>query len=364
MIHPLPPIPPADREHILAHAAKYLRDLAGKRLFITGATGFYGKWLLESLAAANDELATNIRATLLSRDPAQFAAELPHLARRSEFEWITGDSVDFTFPAGDFDFLLDFATPSAADVAAGGATVVEHCLRGSNRLLGIARASGVQRILYASSGAVYGSQPPDVERLAEDFMPDPARVSAYGQLKRRTEAMLLASGCDCVIARGFAFIGPYLPLTDKFAAGSFLRDALAGGPIRILGDGLTRRAYLYGADLVINLLGLLVKGRPGCPYNIGSDEAIELSGLARAIAVAAGRGVAVEIGSARGSSPANSYVPSIERARSELGLSPRIPLDLALRRSVDWARDAFRAPAPPSMAARIGGTPIGVGSTP
>lgn len=362
MSTPLPPISIEDREHILRHTKSVWRNMAGSRLFITGGTGFYGKWLLEAIAAANDGLNADVRATILSRDSSRFAAEVPHLAARPDFDWLTGEPARFMPPSGGFDYLIDFATPSALEVSAGGTAIVERCLRGTENLLGFAQAAGVHRILFASSGAVYGRQPADLERMPEDFVADPGSVSPYGRLKQRTEARLLASGIDCVIARGFAFIGPYLPLTDKFAAGSFIRNALAGSPIRILGDGSTRRAYLYGADLVVHLLHLLIKGKPGRTYNIGSDEAINLSGLARAIAAAAGTGVAIEIASTHGGFPADSYVPSIERARSELGLPPRLPFDLAMRRSLDWAREASRRPVLPPTTERINSALIGAGS--
>lgn len=364
MIGPLPPISAEDREHIIRHSESAWRALAGSHLFITGGTGFYGKWMLEAIAAANDELGAGVSATILSRDPARFAAEVPHLAARTEFEWVAGEPARFAPPSGAFDYLIDFATPSALEVGAGGTAIIDHCLRGTESLLGFAKAAGVHRIVYASSGAVYGRQPPDLERMPEGFVPDPATVTPYGQLKQCTEALLLASGVDCVIARGFAFIGPYLPLTDKFAAGSFIRDALAGGPIRIFGDGSTRRAYLYGADLVVHLLHLLVKGRPGKTYNIGSEESIVLSGLASAIATAAGNEVAIEIASTFLSSPANTYVPSIERARSELGLPMPIPLDLAIRRSLDWALEASSKSALPSTAAQLNGTATSEGPVP
>lgn len=191
-------------------------------------------------------------------------------------------------------------------------------------------------MLYASSGSVYGRQPGTVDQLGEDSHTDAITVSPYGQLKRRTEALLLASGCDCVFARGFAFIGPYLPLTDKFAAGSFLRDALAGGPIRIHGDGSQVRSYLYAADLAVWLLTLLARGTPGRAYNIGSDVAVSLRELANLVAAALPHPCAV----VEGGSPvsgAERYVPDIAQARSEIGLDVAIGLDSAVSRSVSAA---------------------------
>ena len=280
----------------------------------------------------------NVRATVLSRDPARFRAEVPHLGLRPEFEWIVGEPAGFEFPAERFDYLIDFATPSAAEVGAGGTAILERCLQGTDNLIGFAKAAGVRRVLYASSGAVYGRQPADVERLAEDFAADEATVSPYGRLKQRSEALLLASGLDCVIARGFAFVGRYLPLTDKFAAGSFLRDALAGGPIVVQGDGTDVRSYLYAADLAIWLFTLLLKGKSSQVYNVGSDEPITIARLASCVgALAPGKPLA-RILKAPGTLSQSSYVPSIARARDTLDLAPVVPLDTAIRRSLGWHR--------------------------
>ena len=101
--------------------------------------------------------------------------------------------------------------------------------------------------LAPHSGAVYGSQPAHQSHIPEDFAGAPdlrQPTSAYGELKRMSELMCaMTPEVDCVIARGFGFIGPYLPLSDKFAVGIFIRDAIAGGPIRIQGDGTPQRSF-------------------------------------------------------------------------------------------------------------------------
>lgn len=337
---PLPPISEIDRDHIVEHTADLWHDLGAARFFITGGTGFYGKWLLESIAAANDRLDTKARATVLSRDPGRFAAEMPHLAARPEFRWLVGDAASFAFPTGQFDYVLHFATASAAEVSAGGAAAIMHTLAGTRRVLEFSRNCRASRLLFASSGAVYGRQPAELRHIPEDYFgaPDIADPSsAYGETKRISELMCVTSGLDCVIARGFAFVGPYLPLTEKFAVGSFIRDALAGGPIRIAGDGSHQRSYLYAADLAIWLLAILSRGKSGAAYNMGSNEAITVADLAERISriadvesVFGNRGN--QVGSGR-----LCYVPSIAKARNELNLMAYTSIETALERTLDWA---------------------------
>jgi nucleoside-diphosphate-sugar epimerase len=324
------------------HTAELWRDLTGARFFITGGTGFYGKWLLESIAAANDQLCTHARATILSRDPARFSAEVPHLAARPEFDFLVGDTASFTFPATHFHYVLHFASASAAQVGVGDMAPLLASLAGTERVLKLTRASGAHRLLFASSGAVYGRQPAKLSHIPEDYIGGPdltQPTSAYGEMKRLSEVMCVsAPETNCVIARGFAFMGPYLPLTDKFAIGSFLRQALAGHPIRLHGDGSPIRSYLYAADLVIWLLTILLRGKPSAAYNVGSDIAISLADLARSAAVAAGDG-RIEI--TQPLSPRENsgrYIPSIEKARHELGLAVHVPLEIGLQRMIEWAR--------------------------
>jgi dTDP-glucose 4,6-dehydratase len=327
-------------EHILAHTAPLWSQLRGARFFVTGATGFYGKWLLESIIAANDSLGADVRATLLSRNPRSFAAELPRLALRPEFDWIEGGIEDFEFPPGRFDCVCHFATPSAAELEAGNAALAVATLAGTQRVLDFARLAGVRRLLLASSGAVYGPQPPELHLIPETYTgaPDPTnRRSAYGEVKRMAELLCaLTPEVECVIARGFAFVGPYLPLNDKFAVGSFIRDALAGGPIRIRGDGTPVRSYLYAADLLIWLLTLLIRGRPFDPYNVGSNVAIGLGDLAKEIA-GHGAGV-VEVARKASAGTATRYVPDTTKARVELALQVWTPLPAALDRTLAWVQ--------------------------
>ncbi len=316
-------------------------ELAGSRIFITGGTGFFGIWLLESIAAANDTLKVGVGATVLSRDPQRFAARNRRLAARPEFEWLAGSAESFPFPTAQYDYVIHLATASAAEVGAGDTALTLATLLGTQRILQFAQACSARRLLLASSGAVYGRQPGELSHVPETYVgaPNPQRPSsAYGEIKRLSELMCaLTPQVESIIARGFSFFGPGLPLTDKFAIGSFIRQTLAGGPIRLHGDGTPVRSYLYAADLVIWLLTLLLKAKPNQPYNVGSDAAISLLELAQFIS-AANRGVEIDIGRAPTSGAPDVYVPSIQRARDELGLDVLVPFALGLSRTIEWAR--------------------------
>jgi dTDP-glucose 4,6-dehydratase len=199
-------------------------ELAGSRIFITGGTGFFGIWLLESIAAANDTLKVGVGATVLSRDPQRFAARNRRLAARPEFEWLAGSAESFPFPTAQYDYVIHLATASAAEVGAGDTALTLATLLGTQRILQFAQACSARRLLLASSGAVYGRQPGELSHVPETYVgaPNPQRPSsAYGEIKRLSELMCaLTPQVESIIARGFSFFGPGLPLTDKFAIGS------------------------------------------------------------------------------------------------------------------------------------------------
>lgn len=336
-------LPLADLEHIVSSGHEFWQALAGERLFITGGTGFFGIWLLAGIAAANRRLGTGIRACVLSRDPAAFATRFPMLATQAEFSWWRGDIRDFEFPAGEFGQVIHAATPASAALnRTRPQEMLDIVVDGTRRVLAFARHCRARRLLLTSSGAIYGSQPLTLAGLGEDHAggPDPtAAGSAYAEGKRVAELLgVLATaggGPEIKIARCFAFIGPQLPLDAHFAAGNFVRDLLHGQDITIRGDGRSVRSYLHAADLVVWLLAVLVRGRPGRPYNVGSDVAVSIAELAELLA-ANRPGTAVHILGEGGPEAATRYVPAIGRAREELGVELHIPLESGIRRWLDW----------------------------
>jgi nucleoside-diphosphate-sugar epimerase len=258
-----------------------------------------------------------------------------------------GEAPGFRFRRGhvaDFDFggePCDFVLHAAADTTAFTATADEEersraIVAGTRRMLSFTRESGARRMLFVSSGAVYGAAAAKPEGAREEDDAETAALTPYGRAKREAEAACAESGIDFVTARAFAFLGPYLPLDAHFAAGNFLRDARRGGPIEVRGDGTAVRSYLYPVDLVTWLLALLARGGKGRAYNVGSDEAVTTAALARKIAAAWKPVAEVTIQSRQPRGPQNIYLPDVSRARTELGLEARVRLDEAIRRTLAW----------------------------
>lgn len=336
------PLSKQDLDHVLEHASKDLQALRGAQIFVTGGTGFFGKWLVSTFVHADREFALQAKLTVLTRDPQRFRCECPQLAGENSIILHAGDVRDFEFPRGAFTHVIHGASgPGHGPLGA-----FDTITQGTRRVLEFVALSGVRRFLFLSSGAVYGQQPPEIRYLPETYSgaPDPLQVAAgYGEAKRAAEhmsrALAAAHGFDAIIARCFAFCGPYLPMDSHFAVGNFLRDVLAERSILVQGDGTPYRSYLFAADLAVWLWALLVRGATGRAYNVGSDEDVTIAELATAVVEASAYKCEIRIAQpSRAGAIPQRYVPSIDRARSELGLEARIRLMEGLRRTLDWLR--------------------------
>jgi nucleoside-diphosphate-sugar epimerase len=339
----------ADLDEILERSSNDLASLSGAHLFVTGGTGFVGSWLLETLAWANARRSAGIRATVLTRDPQSFAARSPHLANAAGTTLVRGDVRAIPSDLGPFDGVVHAATPASADLNRDEPLLMlDTIVEGGRNVLDVAARSGAIPFLFTSSGAVYGAQPADVPLLSEEYTgaPDPLDPRrAYHEGKRIAELQCAlyaqAYGIKPKIARLFAFVGPYLPLDRHFAIGNFIRDAIAGGPIALQGDGTTIRSYQYASEMIVWLLAILVRGVSLRAYNVGSDAGIDMRSLAQTVADAVEPRAAVTVaGTPIPGKPVDRYVPSTQRARSELALEETISLREGIQRTARFHRAA------------------------
>lgn len=337
-----------DLDHILAHTEGLWEELRGKRLFITGGTGFFGCWLLESFAWANEKFDLGASALVLTRNLDAFRKDAPHLAANPAIRFHAGDVRNFDFPEGEFSHVIHAATTSARATFNNEDPLVKFdtIAEGTRHTLDFAVRCGAGKLLLTSSGSVYGKQPAGLTHIPEDYRgaPDPADPdSALGEGKRAAEFLcgVYAGkyGIEAKIARCFSFVGPYLPLDIHYAVGNFIRDGLNGCPIRVNGDGTAYRSYLYAADLVIWLWTILFKGEPCCIYNVGSEADMTIAELANTVARCFHNSVEVKIArSPAPDRPAERYVPSTKLAQNNLGVRQTVTIEDAVARTIAHLR--------------------------
>ena len=183
-----------------------------------------------------------------------------------------------------------------------------------------------KRVLFASSGAVYHKE-----------------LNDYGRRKLMAENTLLLDACglDVVIARMFAFCGPYLR-PDNFAVGNFVRNAWRGEPLRVFGKGDAARSYMYGADLSVWLWKMMLHADAGSIYNVGSEEPITILQLADKVKEIVNPAVSIEVMNDNFIERAPHYVPDTSKTRQELGVDERYGLEQQIIRYAEWMYEEMK----------------------
>lgn len=341
----LQPLDQQDLELVLRGTAPLWEEVRGRRFFVTGGTGFFGCWLIESFCYINRHLQLDSAVSILTRDPDAFARKCPHLVRDSSITLLAGDVRTFSFPEGEFDYVIHAATEARARQAENQPLeMLSTILAGTERTLEFAASHGVKKFLLTSSGAVYGKQPSELTHVPETFSGAPDSLqpaSVYGEGKRVSELLCALyqkrSAMQCKIARCWAFCGPHLPLYEHFAIGNFIGDILAGKPIQILGDGTPRRSYLYAADLTIWLWTILFRAPALEPFNVGSQRDLSILELAHLVATVLKPGTEIHVSqSAPANTLPNRYVPAVEHAHETLNLKETVLLEEAIVRTARW----------------------------
>jgi dTDP-glucose 4,6-dehydratase len=333
-----------------------LSPLRNSLVVITGGTGFMGTWLTGLIAFLNDHYGFNTNVILYARNIDYFKATRPHLSHRSDIKLTSCDVRYLVEVPQETNWLVHAAgTPDNRFHATSPIETMSIIANGTYSVLrAVERCSNLKMLLNVSSGLVYGSQPHDVAYLNENFLGAPkcsTVSSAYAEAKRFAETLCHSSRSQArtpiVTARPFAFIGPYQSLERPWAINNFIKDAISGNAIRILGDGETIRSYMYASDMALWLLTILTQGKSGEAYNVGSPEAISLGNLAQIVASQMDSSLEVKLKTA--TAPSNSlqnsrFVPDVSLAKNELQLTQSVDLETAVQRTIEWNKRYSREP--------------------
>lgn len=317
------------------------------RIAVTGGTGFLGSWIAETVAALNDDHSCGISVDLYSHTCRSMPPRLTHLAARSDI-FIHQQDVrsPFEFHPETTHIIHAAGIPDNRLHASDPVRVFQTIVFGMSNVLNAAvKLPGLVRLVNVSSGLV-GGDVAGVGRLNEDdlFACDFRRPHAvYLEAKRAAENLcaLYASQFRLPVStvRPFTFLGPYQSLDRPWAVNDFLRGALLRGEVRLLGDGSTQRSYLYGSDAAWWLLNVMLKGRDGGCYNLGSDAAIRHADLAVMIASLIEPRPRVVIGTMQASlNRAHDFLPDVSRIIKEFGLRQTCSLTNALLKTIEWNR--------------------------
>jgi nucleoside-diphosphate-sugar epimerase len=324
-----------------------LRTIVDSPTVITGGSGFIGTWLTLSWVYAHKKFGGGGKLLVTSRNSESNRHLLESINPFAPVTYLDSDIREFVMPP-DFEnsFLVHAATPASDELNRSNPDLMlSIVVDGQKQVVLESKRVNVKRFLFLSSGAVYGPQPLDLPYLSEEmFNPshNSSANSAYGEGKRISEGIgnraLHESGLQFVTARLFAFLAPYLPMDTHFAAGNFLSQATNALPITISSGGGSQRTYQYGSDMVVWLWSLLVKGQAGEAYNVGSDQAVSILGLAQTIQNQVRPMVDLEVLGIDAPNNISRYVPSVEKIKKEFGVDNQVELAKAIERTESWIR--------------------------
>lgn len=286
-----------------------------EKILITGGTGFFGKALL---TYANDN---NLQYDIyvMSRNPEKiYGNEIFRNAKIIKANVVDYDSND------KFDYIIHAATDARVDVPDD--VMMQTVIEGTKNMIDFAHKCNCKRMLYISSGGVYGNYN---KKIVESDERKP--ITVYGKSKFAAENLCLNSDLDVVIARCFALSGRNLNKDIHFALGNFIKNAVYNVDIIIKSDGKSIRSYLDQDDLARALFILLQKAESKSIYNIGSDEAISLKDLAYKIKKVLNSTVDVKIlNSAPDIHNKPMYVPNVDKFNNDFGCISSKTLDQSI----------------------------------
>ena len=263
------------------------------KLLVIGGTGFFGKSILDSFVRGKLKKFKISELIILSRSTDKFQINYPEFVL-SNIKYINGDIAEVN-SIPEADIIIHAATSSSQnDYLNNSIREKENTELGVSNYINLARKFHKNsKIVYCSSGAVYGKQPENIKNIKEDFpFLDVNSLNEvkrdYALSKRNAESQINefgASGYNVSIARCFAFYGKYLPEDGHFAYASFLKFAKNGKDIIVNASHDVIRSYMHANDLVDSLIKIALASNPDCPiYNVGSDNPISIFELAKQIA--------------------------------------------------------------------------------
>lgn len=317
-----------------------IEKLKNSHILITGGTGFVGTWLTEMLIYLNEELDFNVTIYLLSRNvtPCTIYSEFKYI------QYIKSDIKNIKELPSKINYILHAAgTPDSREHVSNSIKTIETFYRGTQNILDLAsRLPNLIKIIHFSSNKVYGSNysKTPMDELNSTIL-GYNNQDIYSESKRISETLCKSYMSELhlpiIIVRPFAFIGPFQFLDKPWAINNFIRDAILGGPIRILGNEHTAKSYMYGSDLANYILNILSMGKVGEVYNIGSSHPITLIELATKIKNLINSEIEIKIRSSKDQYTLTSFdVPKTSKIENELNIKTSFGIDEALKRTIMW----------------------------
>ena len=305
----------------------------GMRVLVTGGAGFIGSHLCRRLLDDGHEVVCVDNFFTSSEQTIE------PLLKEDRFTLVRHDIIDPYFPDGPVDRLYNMACPAApGHYQYNPVRTMKASVLGLINMLGLAKATGA-RILQASTSEVYGD--PDISPQPETYRGNVNPIgprACYDEGKRAAETLCFdyhrEHGVDIRVARIFNTYGPNMHPFDGRVVSNFIRQALAGEPITIFGDGEQTRSFCFVSDLVEGLVRLMESSCAG-PVNLGNPVERTIRDLAEHVIAQTDSGSTLERKPLPPDDPKQRR-PDISLAQSELGWAPSVTLETGLSTTIGY----------------------------
>ena len=319
-----------------------------KRILVTGGAGFLGSHLCERLVAQGDEV------VCLDNLFTSQKLNIEHLLQKPNFQFVLHDVTEpFKF---EVDEIYNLACPAApGHYQYNPIKTMKTSVLGSMHALGLGRRLNA-RVLQASTSEVYGD--PDVHPQVESYRGNVNPIgprSCYDEGKRAAETLMFdyrrVHKMRIKVVRIFNTYGPRMHPFDGRVVSNFIRQAVAGEPLTIYGDGKQSRSFCYVDDLIDGLVSAMNTSDDFTgPVNIGNPVEFTIRELAEHVVRLVGGAAKIEVARPLPQDDPKQRCPDISLARSVLKWEPKVPLEVGLKRTIDWFRSVdmsqFKAPTP------------------
>ena len=333
-----------DCERVYGKISQKLEELENVSILVTGGSGFLGSWIAELVNHMNTFHNKNIKLFLLDRDSERFETNLKHISQSNMIEFVECDIRSISDLPNEVNYIIHGAAPQDRRFLSSSPleTMNSICDATSAILHSAARLSNLVKFINISASYIYQDEAEEKISETSSGLPLDLKASnAHSEAKRYAEMLGSAARSEArmpvITIRPFTFCGAYQDLNSPWALNNFIKDSLSNRPIRILGDGSTVRSYMYGADFAAWMLVIMINGKSGKVYNLGSDKGITLSDLAEKVSRFSRSSPEILLNTSLTGSVVNTtLVPDTTEVLKEFELTQLTDIDTAIDRTIKW----------------------------
>lgn len=328
-------------------AVKDIDKLKNKTIFITGANGLIGSFIIDTIMYLNDKEKYNTTIIANSRSMEKLESNFKRYIGNSNFKYYIGDINSGINYDGHVDYIINCASNThPLQYSTDPINTIMTNILGTQNVLEFATNSKVKKTIFLSSVEIYGENVNNIDRFKENemgYINCNSLRAGYNEAKRCGEALCQAyiekNGLDISILRLPRIFGPTVKKDDTKVMSQFINKALAGEDIVLKSEGNQYFSYLYVADTVSGILRCLIAGKNGEVYNLGNIEAdVRLKDLAKIAADYANTKVVFDLPDEvekKGFSKATVARLDYTKALEELDWKPMYSINDGLTRTIE-----------------------------